>query len=231
MLVDTYAPPVAGAEGDEASGRAPTAGGSDQRRRRLAEVERNLAVAASLLAAADRRGLSVGLLLWHGAEADDARTPGAAVSRRNRPAAWGDARGLRALARRFGLGRSPALPPHGHGVSAADDAAPPSGVGPGWLELRPERGKRHRRDLLAALAGAAANDRRDAAALTARAAASAAGDTTLVLVTAAGDTSSRHPGGPAARGRLVTIPTRDDLVARWVRFDPDLDFEEMVAPA
>ena len=226
LLVDTFAPPPAGAAGDESSGRAPTAGSRQERRRRLAEVERNLAVAASVIAAADRRGLSVGLLLWQGEGAPD---PAARPAGR-RGGFSTQTLGLRTLARRFGLGRSPALPA-GHAGHAAPEAAGDTAAAAdaGWLELRPERGKRHRRDLLAALAGAAGNDRRDAAALTARGASASAGDTTTVLVTAAAAAPAANGSARVGRGRLVTIPTRPDLLDRWVRFDADLDFEEMVS--
>ena len=230
ILVDTYAPPPAGLGGDATSGRAPTAGSHEEQRRRRADVERNLAVAASLIAAADRRGLSVGLLLWQGA-ADDAAPGGAATSPLRRLGALGgrDALRLGNLARRFGLGRSPALVSP-HPPAAEEDHADTVAPEVGWLEIRPERGKRHRRDLLSALARAAPNARRDAAALSARgAAAVGGGDTTAVLVTAANaaDAYAR----PATRGRTVTIPTRPDLLDRWVRFDPGLDFEDMIADA
>ena len=230
LLVDTYVP-AADVSADARAAR-------DERHRRLTEVERNLAVAASLLSAADRRGLSVGLLLWRGEDLATPESPAAASGWGRVAARYGRGASLRSLARRFGLGRSPATTRRHNAAADVGRTEPPreSAASAGWLELRPERGKRHRRDLLAALAAAPANESRDVWALADRAAGSAAAlgsETTLVLVTAADAATgiAARPGRPApSRGRLVTVPTRPGLVEQWVAFDPSLDFGEMVGP-
>ena len=209
LMVDTHAPRAA-LVGDE------------QRRRRLGQVERNLAVAASLLHAADRRGLSVGLLMWGGPAKGDANGESSKA-----PAGPVDWSAVRTLARRLGLGRLAGGQAETNGTESA---------GGDWLEVRPERGKRHRRDLLTALAGAESNARHDAAALLGRGLSSLGADATAVLIASSESApasvgvesggASRPTLGP--RGRVVFVPSDADLVNRWVSFDPSLDFESMV---
>lgn len=178
LLIDTYVPP------------APDGAPVDPQQ--LAAVERNLAVAASLLTAATRNGLQVGLLAWNG------------------------------------------KPPQANAGSNAGSNAgakpgvTPSGVGE-WLEMRPERGKRHRLDLLAALATLPRNTSVDAQALAGRGRSLLAGDTTGALITtragAAGD-----GGRSAGRGNLVSIETGSDQLDHWVLFPRGTSFVEMVQP-
>lgn len=179
LVVDTYAPPLSHSAGrsDEADIANHAA-----HQQRLADVERNLATAASLLSAAARYGLRVGVL-----------------------------------------------------------TAPGKGGEAEWLEIQPERGKRHARDVLTSLAELGPNMQRDSEALLKRGLALATGDTTAVFVTA----GRRQPGigpdvlanPPAAAtqrrsgrgGSLVVIRTAGADLARWVRFDPELDFAAMVS--
>jgi len=186
LLVDTYAPPFRKA--DREAGEAAELAARANIQHRLAEVERNLATAASLLAAAVRNGLSVGLV---------------------------------------------AANPCRHGIESA-----------GWVEIMPERGKRHQRDVLTALAELGRNSVHDVGQLVARALPQTAGDTTAVLITAGrgpgnapGDRTAAATGRGAApgrtgarsgRGNLMTIRTTPGEVDRWVRFDPALDFAEMI---
>ena len=154
VIVDTHAPPGADAAA-------------------LGRVEKTLAVASSLVAAAAARGLSVGLVLY-------------------RPGDEGE-----------------------------------------FLEVRPGRGKRQRRELLADLAAAPRNDAADAAAVLRRGMALATGDTTGVFVTPgdAGEVEPpprRRPTAAVGRGNLVTIRTATADLDRWVRFAPDLDWSAMV---
>lgn len=149
VLVDTYAPP--GVTGKPLGG-----------------VERNLAVAASLIAAAAARGLNVGLVLWRGGRDGESQ----------------------------------------------------------WLEVRPGRGKRHSRELLAHLAETPRNEMADLATLVARGQPMVQGETTGVLITAnpVGAGLGDERGG---RGNLVTVPTDGPALEHWVRFDPRLDFDAM----
>lgn len=174
LLVDTHAPQRSPSTSSpkelEEAARAT-------HQQRLADVERNLATAASLLTAASRYGLRVGV------------------------------------------------------VAAQDE-----GEAVRWLQVMPERGKRHARDTLSALAELGRNTRTEAAALVARATQlGTSGDTTLVLITS-GRRDSENPEVPetspligrgAARGRLMSIRTATPELSRWVQFEEGLDFATM----
>ena len=172
LLVDTYAPPFRARAQDDLS--AETAGRAS-RQQQLADIELNLATAASLLSTAARYGLRVGVL----------------------------------------AGRD-------------------NGQENPWLEVQPERGKRHARDVLAQLAEHSGNTRQDADALLSRGLSmTTRGDTTLVFITsgrrgrAAGDAvaAARRSTG---RGNVVTIHTATPDLARWIQFDASLDFAAMI---
>ena len=146
VLCDTYAPGDADAE-------------------RLGRVEKNLAVAASLIAGASDRGLSVGLVLWQG---------------------------------------------------------------DGFLEASPDRAKRHREELLQALAEAPRNDKAPLAQLTTVGQRLAKGDTSAVLVTAKADRLMQlgRGGGTGTQRIVTTSPTLD----RLMRFPDTLDWPAMATP-
>jgi uncharacterized protein (DUF58 family) len=179
LLVDTYAPAFKASDREAGADAELAARALIQQR--LADVERNLATAASLLAAAVRNGLSVG-------------------------------------------------------VVAADKLD--------WVEIMPERGKRHQRDVLTALAGLGRNSQRDVEQLVAKALPQTTGDTTAVLISAgrsgsastncvqaAGAAQGRAGGrgGPrSGRGNLMVIRSVPGELDRWVRFDPALDFLAMI---
>jgi uncharacterized protein (DUF58 family) len=179
VLVDSYAPAFKPPSTHDKSAELGIYAAHQQR---LADVERNLATAASLLSAASRYGLRVGLVA--GRDAGDA--------------------------------------------------------GPAWLEVMPERGKRHARDMLTLLAELGRNTGHDEVALLARGLKLAApGDTTYVLVTSGRAQPGQTPGGegpsPVAaargtgRGNVVIIRTATPELSRWVHFEPELDFAAMVA--
>ena len=173
LLIDTYAPAYSGPKlTRKPSPEEQVARGLHQQR--LEDVERNLAAAASLLSAATKRGLSVGLVAWDGQR---------------------------------------------------------------WLDVAPEGGKRHRRDLLALLAGMRRNREQDTTALLARGLPRATGDTTAVLISAGradrqaasdGNGSASTGGRARIRRNLVVVSTQPAELARWVRFDPELDFHAMI---
>lgn len=181
LLVDTYIPPVPATPGD-----APP--DCEQ----LAVVERNLAVAASLVTAATRSGLQVGLLAWNGNSPDTPDRPAAAA----------------------------------HATKTEHTAH----VGKGqWLEMRPERGKRHRLDLLSALAALPPNTSADVDELVARGRSLLAGDTAGALVTARAGAAGAS-GRSGGRGAVVPIETGSGELERWVLFPRGIDFLEMVRP-
>ena len=182
LLVDTFAPAFQLTDRDRGEEAELAARGLVQQR--LADVERNLATAASLLGAAVRNGLSVGVI-----------------------------------------------------------AAGASGTPEGWLEVMPERGKRHQRDLLSALAAIGRNRTHDVDELVARGLPQTTGDTTAVLITAdrgaapgdagrygrlRGVRTGGRSGVRAGRGNLITLRTLPGELDRWVRFDPGLDFLSMI---
>jgi uncharacterized protein (DUF58 family) len=90
-----------------------------------------------------------------------------------------------------------------------------------WVCIRPNRGKRHRRDLLAALARVPLNARRDASALMEAARPMVRPGTTPVLLT-----SYPVPGGWSenAHSGLLTIESTSDQARRWFRFADTVDF-------
>ena len=109
--------------------------------------------------------------------------------------------------------------------------------GRGFLEVRPGRGKRHRRDLLAALAMAPPNHAAGTNALLDRGLRLATGETTGLLVTAAADDPAPPPAADrrrtsgdlrrVGRGNLVVIRVNAPDLDRWVKFDDSLDWESM----
>lgn len=90
-----------------------------------------------------------------------------------------------------------------------------------WKYLPPERGKRHRLELLTYLARLPLNREQNADALLARARLVAGRSASLVLLTP----SDLHaPQAERRRSGLVVFGAASDEVARWFRFDPSVDF-------
>jgi uncharacterized protein (DUF58 family) len=91
----------------------------------------------------------------------------------------------------------------------------------GWLKVPPNRGKRHRRELLGVLARLPYNAEHDARELVAQAMELQESSTTTVLFAPGGAemTSSRNQSG------LMVITATSDQSRRWFRFHPQIDFE------
>ncbi len=176
LLVDTHAPAFAPEREMEREQELAARAAHQQR---LADVERNLATAATLLAAATRAGLSVGMIA-----------------------------------------------PAGDAAQGSNDAAK-------WIDMSPERGKRHSRDMLTAMATVGSNTRLTTEDLVSHGAAQGGGETTVVLITADGGArrAGASAGGPrrVKRGNLMVLRTGGEELDRWVRFSPDLDFTAMAA--
>ena len=97
--------------------------------------------------------------------------------------------------------------------------------------MSPERGKRHSRDMLTAMATLGRNTRVTTEDLVTHGAAQAGGETTVVLITADGSARPGAAGGPrrVKRSNMVVLRTGGEELGRWVRFSPDLDFTAMTA--
>lgn len=94
-----------------------------------------------------------------------------------------------------------------------------------WLIIPPSRGKRHVRDVLAALAQLPPNPSASRADLVEQAAMSLHEGTTPVLIT-----PDDLPGslGEQTRGNWIVLPVDGDLARRSFRFADDVDFEQCV---
>jgi uncharacterized protein (DUF58 family) len=95
-------------------------------------------------------------------------------------------------------------------------------AGDGFTSLPPNRGKRHLRDVLTALARLPVNRECDAQRLLASARSAIDQGTTVVLVTP--DASGSVPADNA-RVAMMTISSDERFDGRWVRFDPAVKFE------
>jgi len=91
----------------------------------------------------------------------------------------------------------------------------------GWMGLAPNRGKRHRQDVLGALARLALNENYNADQLLDHSRQFLRGGTTPILLTPHATETSRGNGGRG--GPLVISPS---LLAdsQWFQFDPEVDF-------
>ena len=91
----------------------------------------------------------------------------------------------------------------------------------GWKRLEPSRGKRHRADLLSALARLPLNVSADTSQLLDQGLRHTRNGTTAVLFTP----RAVAAGADArTRGAVVTIPADDEQANRWFTFDPPVDF-------
>jgi uncharacterized protein (DUF58 family) len=91
----------------------------------------------------------------------------------------------------------------------------------GWLKVQPNRGKRHRRDVLSLLAQLPDNSVHDAQELVAQSSDMQESATTAVMFTSRGSemTTTRTAGG------LMIVTAKGDQARRWFRFHPDVDFD------
>ena len=90
-----------------------------------------------------------------------------------------------------------------------------------WKRLEPSRGKRHRADLLSALARLPQNVTADTGRLLDQGLRHTRNGTTAVLFTP----RAVPAGGDArTRGAVVVIPADDEQANRWFTFDPPVDF-------
>jgi uncharacterized protein (DUF58 family) len=98
--------------------------------------------------------------------------------------------------------------------------------GQNWVTLPPLQGKRHRRDILAALAGLPSNTVADSAALLEAAGSQIKAGTAAVLFTPrpwAANLSQE------ATGAIVVVPAASTAADAWFRFDAKLNFERCIA--
>jgi uncharacterized protein (DUF58 family) len=91
----------------------------------------------------------------------------------------------------------------------------------GWLSIQPNRGKRHRADILTALAMLPANHLHRNTALLDEAVALQKSGTTSVLFT---PQDVRLGLGESARGGMIVVSSRDPLAQAWFRFEQAVDF-------
>ena len=90
-----------------------------------------------------------------------------------------------------------------------------------WHGIAPNRGKRHARDLLAALAKLPLNVTQSASALTENSRALMKTGTTAVLITSAAAASVPQEAG---RGSTIVVQSGSEAAKNWFRFDPAVDF-------
>jgi uncharacterized protein (DUF58 family) len=93
----------------------------------------------------------------------------------------------------------------------------------GWTTVQPNRGKRHRRELLTLLARLPRNATHDTGELVAAAAELQESATTLALFTPAGD-DLFSADSTRSRNGLFVIPSESGQAQRWFRFHPSVDF-------
>jgi uncharacterized protein (DUF58 family) len=100
--------------------------------------------------------------------------------------------------------------------------------GDGWRRIEPSRGKRHRGDVLAALARLPQNVTHDTARLLDQASRSLRNGTTGVLLT-----PRQISGGVdlASNGAVVVLSADAEQTKSWFRFDPGVDFTKAVPPS
>ncbi len=102
----------------------------------------------------------------------------------------------------------------------------PAGREAKLIDIRPDRGKRHLREMLTSLAEAGRNRTVDAATLLAAGLSRAKGDTTAALLSASAPAGAADTNG---RRNVVTIPVEGEGVAEWVSFDDGIDWPATVA--
>jgi uncharacterized protein (DUF58 family) len=94
-------------------------------------------------------------------------------------------------------------------------------AGAGFVVIAPNRGKRHRRDVLSALARLPMNTRVEVGALREEAMRSARSGTTMVLVSQG---ASEQNLAEQARGTTVVLSVGSPTVRTWFEFGEDVDF-------
>lgn len=90
-----------------------------------------------------------------------------------------------------------------------------------WVHVPPNRGKRHRRDLLTAIASLDGNSDHPAGSLLEQAIPQAGAGTSIVLFTPG---EQGHAGNGRRYGRVVTISTRNSEMLRFFNFREGIDF-------
>jgi uncharacterized protein (DUF58 family) len=90
-----------------------------------------------------------------------------------------------------------------------------------WTNISPQRGKRHCRDILAALAALPINRTVPAAKLIEQGESMLFEGVTSVLFT---PRSMQMGRGERARGGMIVVPVEADQARSWFRFDPSVDF-------
>lgn len=90
-----------------------------------------------------------------------------------------------------------------------------------WTTIAPNRGKRHRRDLLTALAQLPVNTTHDSSGLIEHVARHTRAGTTAVLIS---PLEVRMTLGEHVRGGLVVLSPASPQVQQWFEFDPSIDF-------
>jgi uncharacterized protein (DUF58 family) len=96
-----------------------------------------------------------------------------------------------------------------------------------WIYVAPNRGKRHRRDLLTVLARLSFNSRCDQRELLNESYPHLKSGTTAVLVSRHGLSLSL---GESARGGMVVLTPDAPMTQRWFKFDKALDFTRCMPP-
>jgi uncharacterized protein (DUF58 family) len=87
-----------------------------------------------------------------------------------------------------------------------------------WVSLRPQRGKQHRREMLAALARLGGNKHQDVHSLSERAMTFTDSTTTVVIF------SPSVEGIERIAGRCVALSSRAEAAQRYFTFAPGVDF-------
>jgi uncharacterized protein (DUF58 family) len=96
------------------------------------------------------------------------------------------------------------------------------------INMPPNRGKRHRRDVLTVLAKLDLNHRRDVSALQSAAFSSIKANTTAVLIS---PQQVQMSLGESVRGSVFSLPCAGPMASRWIRFGPTVDFADAAAAA
>lgn len=94
-----------------------------------------------------------------------------------------------------------------------------------WTTIPPQRGKRHCRDILAALGGLPLNRTAPAGQLVEQGQALLTEGVTPVLVT---NGAASAPGGGRSRSGMVVVAVKSEQARSWFQFDPAVDFTRCV---
>jgi uncharacterized protein (DUF58 family) len=94
-----------------------------------------------------------------------------------------------------------------------------------WTTIAPQRGKRHCRDILAALGGLPLNRTAPAGQLIQQGQELVTQDVTTVLITPG---AAHSTGGGRMRGGMVVVAVKSEQARSWFQFDPAIDFTRCV---